>query len=96
MSAPATPFGAAAPQGSHPGPAAGRQDRTRFASDDAANHETRHQAAVASTLHWADEAAERQDHGDALAWLDALEAIGDELPSVYEARRHEWSARLAR
>jgi hypothetical protein len=94
MSAPATPFGTA-PQASHLGRATGRQDRTRSASGDSANREIRHQAAVARTLHWADEAAERGDHDDAVAWLDTLEAIGDELPEAYEIRRESWSSHPA-
>ncbi len=51
-------------------------------------------AAVARTLQWADESAERGDYFDAVAWLETLEAIGDELPEVYEIRRRSWSDQL--
>jgi hypothetical protein len=51
---------------------------------------------VARTLQWADEAAERGDHSDAVAWLAALEAIGDQLPEVYESRRSSWPTQLGR
>ena len=56
----------------------------------------RHLAAVARTLQWADESADRGDLLDAIAWLGTLEAIGDEVPGVYEFRRDSWSAELAR
>ena len=61
-----------------------------------AKREAKHLAAVANTLQWADEAAERGDHFDAVAWLETLEAIGDQLPEVYESRRGSWSAQIAR
>ncbi len=56
----------------------------------------KHLAAVARTLEWADEAADRGDLLDAIAWLETLEAIGDELPGVYEVRRDSWFAEMAR
>ena len=56
----------------------------------------RHLAAVARTLQWADESADRGDLREAIAWLGTLEAIGDEVPGVYEFRRDCWSAELAR
>ena len=96
MSAVATPIGATAPLVSYPGPGTGRQDWTGFASGDCAKREAKHLAAVARTLQWADESAERGDHFDAIAWLETLEAIGDQLPEVYEIRRDSWSAQLAR
>jgi hypothetical protein len=55
----------------------------------------RHLAAVARTLEWADESADRGDLLDAIAWLETLEAIGDELPGVYQSRRDFWFAELA-
>ena len=61
-----------------------------------ANGGTKHQAAVARTLEWADACAERGDLLDAIAWLGTLEAIGDEVPGTYEFRRDTWSAELAR
>ena len=95
MSAIATAIGATAPQVSYAERGTGRKDGTGFALSDRARREAKHRAAVLSTLRWADEAAERGDHVDALAWLDALEAIGDKLPKVYEIRRDAWSARPA-
>jgi hypothetical protein len=96
MSATATPIGATAPPVSYPEPWTGRQDGTGFAPDYCAKREAKHLAAVARTLQWADESAERGDHFDAIAWLETLEAIGDELPGDYEIRRDSWSAQLAR
>jgi len=50
----------------------------------------RHEQAVAQTLEWADEAAARGDHADALAWLNTVEAVGDGLSPDYESRRAQW------
>ena len=94
MSATATTIGATVPMVPHAEPGTGRQDWTGLASDDRVKREAKHLAAVARTLQWADESAERGDHFDALAWLDTVEAIGDELPEVYEIRRDAWSAQL--
>jgi hypothetical protein len=96
MSAAATPIGATAPQVSYAEPGTGRQDWPGFASGYCAKREAKHLAAVARTLQWADEAAERGDHFDAVAWLETLEAIGDQLPEVYESRRASWSTQLGR
>jgi hypothetical protein len=96
MSAAATPIGATAPPVSYTEPWTGRQERRGFPPDYRAKREARHLVAVARTLQWADESAERGDHCDAIAWLETLEAIGDELPEVYEIRRDSWSAQLAR
>jgi len=52
--------------------------------------DSKHLAAVARSLQWADEAAEREDYADALGWLQAVEAAGDELPHGYETKRHAW------
>ena len=94
MSATATTIGAAVPMVPHAEPGTRRQDWTGLASDDRVKREAKHLAAVARTLQWADESAERGDHFDALAWLDTVEAIGDELSEVYEIRRDSWSAQL--
>jgi hypothetical protein len=51
----------------------------------------RHQAAVANTLGWADEAAARHDFRDALAWLNTLEAIGETLPDRYVHLHEVWT-----
>lgn len=53
----------------------------------------RHQAAVANTLGWADDAAGRDDYHDALAWLRTLEAIGEVLPDHYLAKKEAWTLR---
>ena|SRR5579884_2861124 len=90
----AAAVGATAPPVSYPKPGTGRQDGTGFASDYRVKREARHLAAVARTLQWADESAERGDYFDALAWLYTVEAIGDELPEAYEIRRDSWSAQL--
>jgi len=92
MSAAATPIGATAPLVLYAEPGTGRQDWPGFGSGYCAKREAKHLAAVASTLQWADEAAERGDHFDAVAWLETLEAIGEQLPEVYENRRGSWSA----
>ncbi len=92
MNATATLIGAGASQLSDRERWTGRHDRTGFALSDRARREAKHRAAVATTLHWADEAARCGDHVDALAWLDALEAMGDKLPKTYEVRRDSWSA----
>jgi hypothetical protein len=55
---------------------------------------TRHQAAVARTLAWADEAAARGDFADALAWLNTLTAIGEPLPARYLLKREDWLGRV--
>lgn len=49
-----------------------------------------HAAAIARSLRWADEAAAREDWTDALGWVDAVEACGDELPSEFRAKRDRW------
>ena len=52
--------------------------------------EDRHAAAVARSLQWADEAAERADWAGAIAWVDVVEACGDELPDDFRTRREVW------
>ncbi len=96
MGAAATPVVATAPRVSYAEPGTGRHDWPGFASGHCAEREAKHLAAVARTLQWADEAAERGDHFDAVAWLETLEAIGDRLSEVYEDRRGSWSAQIAR
>ncbi len=54
----------------------------------------RHTVAVMNTLSWADDAAADGDLEGALAWLEAVEAIGDVLPTPYPARRAAWKAAL--
>jgi hypothetical protein len=52
----------------------------------------RHRAAVGTTLSWADDAAARGDYAEALAWIETLDAIGDELTGEYQTKRGAWLA----
>ena len=91
MSAAATPNGASAPPGLYPEPGTGHQrDWTRSTWADQDESEAKHPVAVARSLQWADEAADRGEHSDALAWLHVIEAIGDELPETYQTKRQAW------
>jgi hypothetical protein len=54
------------------------------------NRDVRHLAAVTRSLQWADDAAENGDHAEAIAWLRAVEAIGDELSAAYRIKLHAW------
>ncbi|HYB26159.1 MAG TPA: hypothetical protein VEF89_06075 [Solirubrobacteraceae bacterium] len=56
--------------------------------------QARHEQAVARTLEWAEEAAERGQHATALEWLQTLETMGDELSSEYERKRERWRRAL--
>jgi hypothetical protein len=56
----------------------------------------RHRLAVASSLEWAQDAAERGDYADALEWVLTVEAIGEELPPGYQTQRQAWRSALAR
>jgi hypothetical protein len=55
----------------------------------------RHMAAVARSFGWADEAAARGDHADALSWVGVVEAIGDLIPIEYQTKRRAWLSALA-
>jgi hypothetical protein len=50
----------------------------------------RHLAAVARSLEWAQESAERGDYNDALAWVQVVEATGSQLPPGYHRKRQAW------
>jgi hypothetical protein len=52
---------------------------------------TQHEAAVFRTLSWADEAAADHDYTGALAWLDVIESIGDQLPEEHQRKRATWA-----
>jgi hypothetical protein len=54
-----------------------------------------HAAAVARSLGWADEAAERADWADALGWIDVVEACGDALSDEFRAKRDRWRLALS-
>ena len=84
MSAAATPNGATASLGLYPEPGTGRQrDWTRSTCADHTKSEAKHLVAVARSLQWADEAAKRGDHSDALAWLHVI-------PETCETERQVW------
>ena len=53
--------------------------------------QSKHELAVANTLSWAERAADFGDYTEALAWLDALESIGAELPEAYAVKRPVWA-----
>ena len=77
--------------GVYPEPRAGHQrDWTGSTCADHNKSEAKHLVAVARSQQWADEAAKRGDHSDALAWLHVIAAIGDELPETYETKRQVW------
>ena len=91
MSAAATPNGATAPPGLYPEPGTGQERHgTGSTWADRSKSEAKHPVAVARSLRWADDAAERGEHSDALAWLHVIEAIGDELPETYQTKRQAW------
>jgi hypothetical protein len=91
MSTAATRVGATVPREWYNERASDRERGcARATSDDHDKRDDRRLAAVAQTLRWADEAAEHGDHVGAVAWLNVVEAIGEELPRVYETRRHAW------
>lgn len=58
------------------------------------NQDPRHEKAVANSLRLAVEAAERGDFVEALAWVDTVQAIGDELPPDMQASRSAWLEHL--
>jgi hypothetical protein len=51
---------------------------------------TRHQVARARTLGWAQDAADRGDHKDALEWLYLIEFVDGVLPADWERTRTVW------
>jgi hypothetical protein len=55
----------------------------------------RHLAAVARSLGWAQESADRGDYADALGWVQAVEATGDLLSPAQRATRQVWRNALA-
>ncbi len=59
-----------------------------------ANPLERHRAAVRRSLRWAQESADCGDYADALLWIRVLDAIGEQLPPAYEAKRRAWGDQL--
>ncbi len=55
----------------------------------------KHSEAIQRTLGRADAAAASGSYADALAWLRLVEAIGDELPRGYDAKRRVWVKALS-
>ena len=57
---------------------------------DPSDFEARHAAIIARILRWADQAAARQDYGEALRWVDTVRRFGHALPDDYETKRRRW------
>ena len=49
---------------------------------------------VPRELQLADAAAQREEHGEALAWLRTFEASGRRLDPVYQSKRATWRLKL--
>jgi hypothetical protein len=54
----------------------------------------RHEAAVARSLAYADAAAQSGDFLEALAWLEVLDRLGDDVPKQYLVKQRAWRATL--
>ncbi len=52
--------------------------------------EQRAASALRRTLSWADDAADRGDHVEALSWLYTAESVGYEIPEPYLGKREAW------
>jgi hypothetical protein len=52
----------------------------------------RHLAAVAGSLASAEDSAARGDYADALAWIEVIEAVGDQIPHEFQTKRDGWLA----
>jgi hypothetical protein len=65
-------------------------DRGARKRDRNGNDEPKHQAAVRNSLRLADESAARGDYNDAVAWVQVVEATGEQLPKAYETKRQTW------
>jgi hypothetical protein len=64
----------------------------RAAYDSAAS---RHRAAVARSLGWADEYAARGQYAEALGWVQVVEAVDEQLSVEFENKRRAWLSALA-
>ena len=51
---------------------------------------TRHECAVANTLSWAQDAADREAFDDALHWLLVVEIVDGALPAGWAATQASW------
>ncbi len=50
----------------------------------------RHRRVIKRSLHWATRSAALGDYGDALGWLELVEAVDGRLPREWEHRRSCW------
>ncbi len=50
----------------------------------------RHRRVIKRSLHWATRSASLGDYGDALGWLELVEAVDGRLPREWEQRRACW------
>ena len=50
----------------------------------------RHRRVIKRSLHWATRSAALGDYGDALGWLELVEAVDGRLPREWEQRRACW------
>ena len=57
------------------------------------NAAERHQRAVAQSLRFAQEAADRGALGEALEWLGVVELVDQRLPAEWERARAGWQAK---
>jgi hypothetical protein len=55
----------------------------------------RHRAAVESSLQRAREAADRGDYADAIAWVQVVQATGEEIPHQDQLQYQTWRDALA-
>ncbi len=62
---------------------------------EASGSERRAAPALRRTLGWADEAADRGEHSEALSWLYTAESVGYELPETYLGKREQWRSILS-
>lgn len=52
--------------------------------------EQRHERAVAQTLRWAQDAADRDAFSDALDWLDVVEVVDGDLAPGWKRTQSSW------
>jgi hypothetical protein len=50
----------------------------------------RHRRVIRRSLHWATRSAALGDYGDALGWLELVQAVDGRLPREWEERRSRW------
>jgi len=67
-----------------------RGPKSTAQSNSTTKPDSNHRAALARGLRCADDSAARAGLADALAWLEAVETVGEEIPESYESKRHAW------